>query len=156
MAKIEQNAAKKTEKQRKRREDVIQAGPFKRWRSERPFWGATLTLLSGIMILYIPVQLYAIAFAPGSFAFVGLLFGGLIVIIGSMAYRYPPFSTVFGVVTIFLSVLSIMGALGGFVIGTIIGIIGGALCIAWQPEMVSSETEISAVQEQLEEPGLGE
>ncbi|WP_418314667.1 DUF6114 domain-containing protein [Salicibibacter kimchii] len=113
------------------------AGRFKRWRNRRPFWGATLTLLAGLMILYIPLHLYAIAFAPGSLAFVGFLFGGLVMIMGTLAYIYPQFSTVFGVVTIFLSILSIMGALGGFIVGTIAGIIGGALCVGWRMEEVT-------------------
>lgn len=62
---------------------------------------------------------------------------GFLLIIGIFSYIYPQFSTIFGVLTIFLSILSIMGALGGFIIGTIIGIIAGALCIAWDKEEVS-------------------
>ena len=33
----------------------------------------------------------------------------------------------------FSGILSIMGAMGGFIIGTILGIIGGSLCISWKP-----------------------
>lgn len=141
MGNKEQKAEKKRQKLKKKQDQLIRAGKLKRWKSSRPFWGATLTLLAGLLILYIPVQLYAIAFAPGSFAFVGLLFGGLIVLIGVMTYIYPPFSTVFGVITIFLSVLSIMGALGGFFVGTILGILGGALAIGWKPVMISSKSD---------------
>ncbi|SET60127.1 hypothetical protein SAMN05421676_10636 [Salinibacillus kushneri] len=128
---------KRQEKLLKKYESMEGAGKFKKWRNERPFWGATLTLLAGLMVLYIPLQLYAIAFIPGSLVFVGFLFGGLILIVGTCAYFYPKLSTLFGVITIFLSVLSIMGALGGFIIGTIIGIIGGSLCIAWQQDEIS-------------------
>src|SRR5690625_4007169 len=81
------------------------------------------------MILYIPLHLYEIAFIPGSFVFVGFIFGGLLLIICVLAYIYPAFSAVFGLIGIFLSVLSIMGALGGFIVGTIFGIIAGALLI---------------------------
>lgn len=131
-------------KRNQKREDKLQhkytklskAGKFKRWRNRRPFWGATLILLAALMILYIPIHLYAIAFIPGSLVFVGFLFGGLLLIIGTFAYIYPQFSTVFGVVTIFLSVLSVMGALGGFIVGSIFGIIAGALCIAWEMKEV--------------------
>src|SRR5699024_9352617 len=100
----------------------------------RPFWGATLTLLAGLLILYIPLQLYAIALIPGSLAFIGFLFAGLTLIIGTLSYIYPQFSTVFGVITIFLSVLSILGALGGFIVGTSMGIVAGALLNAWSQE----------------------
>ncbi|RTR31147.1 hypothetical protein EKG37_11980 [Robertmurraya yapensis] len=116
---------------------VAQSGKFKQWRNKRPFWGATLTILAALIIMYIPLQLYAIAFIPGSLVFIGFLFSGILLIIGIFTFIYPQFSTIFGVLTIFLSVLSIMGALGGFIIGTIIGIIAGALCIAWDKEEVA-------------------
>lgn len=102
----------------------------------RPFWGATLSLLAGIIILYIPIQLLNIAFAPGNMVVIGLIFGGLIILMGILGYFYPKFNVVFGIVTIFLSVLSVMGALGGFLIGTILGIVGGSLSIAWKYEVI--------------------
>jgi hypothetical protein len=117
---------------------------FKNWRLSRPFWGATLSLLAGIIILYIPIQLMSIAFAPGNLVVIGLIFGGLIVLIGILGYFFPKFNIVFGVVTIFLSVLSIMGALGGFFIGTILGIVGGSLSIAWRYEIFHPKEDIGA------------
>ncbi|MFD2639344.1 DUF6114 domain-containing protein [Piscibacillus salipiscarius] len=122
----------KEERLQQKYSKINESGKFKKWRNQRPFWGATLTLLAGLMILYIPTHLYAIAFIPGSLVFVGYLFGGLTLILGLLSYIFPQFSTVFGVMTIFISVLSIMGALGGFVVGTIIGIIGGSLLVAWE------------------------
>ncbi|TCP20300.1 hypothetical protein EV207_15318 [Scopulibacillus darangshiensis] len=141
MGRKEDRAIKRHNKLEKRQEQLEQAGKFKLWKNNRPFWGATLTVLSALLVLYIPLQLYAIAFVPGSFVFIGLLFGGLILILGVLAYIYPQFSTVFGVITIFLSVLSVMGALGGFLIGTILGIIGGAMCIGWQMEDVNASSD---------------
>lgn len=153
MDKKEERALKKAEKKdtklQKKYTKVSESGKFKQWRNERPFWGATLILLAGLMILYIPLHLYAIAFIPGSLVFVGFLFGGLTLIVGVFTYIYPQFSTVFGVITIFLSVLSVMGALGGFIIGTILGIIGGALAIAWENE----EITISKDNKKADKPG---
>ncbi len=137
MNRKEAKALRKEEKLQGKHRKVANGGKFRKWRNKRPFWGASLILLAGLMILYIPLHLYAIAFIPGSLVFVGFLFGGLILIMGILDYIYPQFSTVFGVVTIFLSILSVMGALGGFVIGTIIGIIGGAMSIAWEKQEVT-------------------
>lgn len=125
---------KKEEKWQRKYTKVAEGSRFMQWRHKRPFWGATLTVLAALLILYIPLHLYAIAMIPGSFVFVGFLFGGLILIIGVLAYIYPQFSTVFGVITIFLSVLSIMGALGGFIVGTILGIVSGSLLVAWEKQ----------------------
>ncbi|WP_209300531.1 DUF6114 domain-containing protein [Lentibacillus salicampi] len=139
--KREAKALKLEKKLQERYTKIAEAGKFKKWRNRRPFWGATLTLFAALLILYIPLHLYAIAFIPGSLVFVGFIFGGLMLIIGIFSYIYPQFSTVFGVVAIFLSVLSVMGALGGFVIGTLFGIIGGSLLIAWEKNEVTVDNK---------------
>ncbi|WP_077615753.1 DUF6114 domain-containing protein [Caenibacillus caldisaponilyticus] len=137
----------------KRLEKLENAGKFKAWRSRRPFWGATFSVLAGLLILYIPIQLYAIAFVPGSFAFIGLLFGVLVLILGVLSYIFPQFSTVLGVITMFLSILSIMGALGGFLLGTILGLIGGALCIGWEEHVIAPDANGP---DQMNRPDKGE
>jgi len=107
---------------------------FKNWRARRPFWGAALCILSGLIILWVPATLYEVAAAPGSIIFVGFFLGGLTLLMGVLSLILPRLSTLLGVLAIFSSVLSIMGALGGFLIGTILGIVGGAMLIAWKPE----------------------
>lgn len=128
----EKRRRKQLEKLKRKYERLQNAGKFQKWKNERPFWGGFLAILAAILILYIPIHLYAIAFIPGSLVFVGFLFGGLIFIVGFLAWFYPQFSTIIGIVIIFLSVLSIMGALGGFLIGSILGIIAGAICVGWE------------------------
>lgn len=104
----------------------------KKWRKSRPIWGAAITIISGLMILWVPLNLYLSTFLPGSIAVIGLLFGGLITLIGIMALFFPGSAKMLGIFTIFLSILSVIGALGGFLFGTIFGIIGGSLLIAWR------------------------
>lgn len=104
---------------------------FKKWRKQRPFSGALLTIISGLMILWVPLNLYLSTFLPGSIAIIGLLFGGVITLIGIVALFFPNASRILGIFTIFLSILSVIGALGGFLLGTIFGIIGGSLLAAW-------------------------
>lgn len=104
--------------------------------------GAILTLISGLMILWVPLNLYLSTFLPGSVAIIGLLFGGLITLMGLMSLFLPGASKALGIIVIFLSILSVIGALGGFLIGTIFGIIGGALLTAWR--MVPAEEAAGA------------
>lgn len=117
---------------------------FKNWRARRPFWGAALCILSGLIILWVPAKLYEVAAAPGSILFVGFFLGGLTLLMGVLGFIMPRLSTLLGILAIFSSVLSIMGALGGFLIGTILGIVGGSMLIAWKPqldsEVISTET----------------
>jgi len=51
-------------------------------KKKRPKLGLTLVCLSGLAILWIPVNLYWMAFVPGSFAFAGILFGTLVLSCG--------------------------------------------------------------------------
>lgn len=104
----------------------------KQWRKKRPLGGAIITIISGLLILWIPLNLYLSTFLPGSIATIGLLFGGAITLIGICALFFPNASKVLGIFTIFLSILSVIGALGGFLFGTLLGIIGGALLMAWR------------------------
>jgi len=116
---------------------------FRHWRRRRPFWGATLLLLSGVIILWIPAHLYEISLVPGNAVFAGFFLGGMVLLMGILAYAMPRLSTLLGIIGMFSAILSIMGALGGFLIGTILGIIGGALCIAWRPQWSESDAPIA-------------
>ncbi len=106
---------------------------FRNWKITRPFWGATLALLSGLLICYVPLQLLEVAAVPGTMVFVGFFLGGIVLICAILSYIMPHLSTLLGIMIMFSAILSIMGAMGGFIIGTILGIIGGSLCISWRP-----------------------
>ncbi|MDR7236041.1 DUF6114 domain-containing protein [Neobacillus drentensis] len=120
---------------------------FRNWRARRPFWGATLCILSGLIILWVPAKLYELAVAPGSILFVGFFLGGITLLMGVLSYMMQRLSTLLGVIAIFASVLSIMGALGGFFIGTILGIIGGSMLIAWKPQLGINESKQQSEQD---------
>lgn len=105
---------------------------FRAWRKNRPLAGGIITILSGLMISWVPLNLYLSTFLPGSLTIIGLLFGGLITLIGIVSLFVPNSSKVLGIFTIFLSILSVIGALGGFLVGTLFGIIGGAFLMAWR------------------------
>jgi hypothetical protein len=73
-------------------------------------------------------------FVGGVLTGVGLfgLISGLIVLgSGIMVRIHPEQSSVFGVLILIFSVLSFFGS-GGFVIGAILGIIGGAMVLRWR------------------------
>jgi len=70
-----------------------------------------------------------------SFAFtiVGLASGAL-VILGAVMLYSPPFEKdLWGAVIIAFSILSILGGMGGYMIGFVLGIVGGVLALAWNP-----------------------
>ncbi|MCI4337237.1 MAG: zinc ribbon domain-containing protein [Thermoplasmata archaeon] len=63
----------------------------------------------------------------------GIVCGILVLLFGAMVYTQPQHHVLFGVLIIVFSVLSLTSFAGGFVVGFILGLIGGALAIAHQP-----------------------
>lgn len=105
---------------------------FDEWRHGRPFLGGLLLLLSGLVIAYVPMQFATeLLLVGGSFTFIGLLFATLVSLTGVFVLMRPEFSRELGILGVTMSILSIFGALGGLVVGMLVGIVGGNLCIAW-------------------------
>jgi hypothetical protein len=110
-------------------------GDFRLWRLRRPFVGSILMILAGILILVGPMSPSILRFAmlPGSTIWAALLVGALLLVMGIVQMFVPSLSTFTGGVGMVLSLISIIVALGGFIIGMLLGLIGGALGVAWRP-----------------------
>jgi hypothetical protein len=107
---------------------------FREWREPRPLGGAVLLLLGGAMIGYVPAQFASeLLLIGGTFTVIGLVFAVAVGFCGIAALAKPRFSTVFGTLGIVFSTLSLFGALGGLLVGMVVGTAGGILCYAWEP-----------------------
>lgn len=110
--------------------------------SGRPVLGSGLLVVAGLLMLFVTYQFTMELLMLGSaFTVIGFIFGTLVVLTGVLALAAPELSTPIGMTGIALSILGIIGALGGLLVGTILGIAGGSLLIAWQPATVSSRDE---------------
>ncbi len=75
----------------------------------------------------------------GLFGILGLIFGAIVVISAIMLNSKPQEHATWGTLIVLFSVLSIFGgAMGGFGVGLILGLIGGVLALTWNP----AETQI--------------
>jgi hypothetical protein len=106
---------------------------FRLWRLRRPFWGSIWLLVAGALVLLGPVSLMRFALFPGNTIWAGLLVGALIVVMGLIQLFLPAFSVITGSIAVVLSLVSLIVAAGGFIIGMLLGIVGGALSVAWRP-----------------------
>lgn len=82
------------------------------------------------------------SFVGGVVAGVGLfgLISGLVVLASGIMLRINPAqSTVFGVLILVFSVLSFIGS-GGFVVGAILGIVGGIMTLRWRKPVALSQS----------------
>ncbi|WP_246987551.1 DUF6114 domain-containing protein [Halorientalis marina] len=100
----------------------------------RPILGPLVLIGAGAVIAYVPLRFEGLlSIIGGGSPVVGFLVGGALACCGVGVHVAPSFSTELGVVAMALSVLSIFGALGGLVVGLVLGLLGGNICIAWRP-----------------------
>ncbi|MEM3737570.1 MAG: DUF6114 domain-containing protein [Candidatus Bathyarchaeia archaeon] len=69
----------------------------------------------------------------------GIIFGAIILIGAAILYRNPSHRTAWGVIILVLSVISIATG-GGFLVGAILGIVGGILALVWKPKVATTPT----------------
>ena len=111
---------------------------FRRWRSGRPFFPGLLLILSGIIIAapaYITIRISDLLVMISTISGVStLLIGVLLAMFGLGAWFQPATSNYVGVLGIIVAIIALPTSnLGGFIIGSLLGIIGGAFTFAWQP-----------------------
>ncbi|MBI3023655.1 MAG: hypothetical protein HYY68_08040 [Thaumarchaeota archaeon] len=70
--------------------------------------------------------------AFGGMSTFGLIAGVLVLVGALMLHTQPSQASTWGIIVLIFSILSLFG-MGGFFIGAILGIIGGALALSWKP-----------------------
>ncbi|MPY61346.1 DUF6114 domain-containing protein [Streptomyces spongiae] len=111
---------------------------FHAWRGTRPFWAGLFVLLSGFPIMYFPyanLQLGHLTLAMATTGGAGsLIIGVLLVVLGFSLWFQRHVRTFAGVAAILLALVSIpVSNLGGFVMGFVLALIGGAMAVSWAP-----------------------
>ena len=67
------------------------------------------------------------------FSIVGLASGAVVILGAVMLYSRPFEKDLWGAVITAFSILGILGGMGGFMIGLVLGVVGGVLALAWNP-----------------------
>ncbi len=108
---------------------------FRRWRHRRPFWGGLLTLLSGLVLFgSTQLTLGSMQVRVGVEGMQSIVIPIVLVVAGLLIWFMPDHRVFYGIITLVVAVYSLIGVnLGGFVIGLLLGVAGGALAIAWAP-----------------------
>jgi hypothetical protein len=111
---------------------------FRAWRGHRPFWAGLFTIAGGVPIAYFPyasMTLGNMTLAMSTTAGAGSLIIGVLLVTLGLTMWYHSIVRVFaGVAAILLALISIPVAnIGGFVVGFLLALIGGALSVSWAP-----------------------
>lgn len=139
--------------------DTATAGPsawqrFRAWRRGRPFWGGLVAIVAGIEI-YATSQTsigdMEIKIGPGGMA--AYVIPLMLVVAGLLAWFTPAQRHFYGIVVPAVSIYALLEInFGGWFIGTILGMVGGALIFAW----AENKTEPVAGEAGEEEPDGGQ
>ncbi|MER6315878.1 DUF6114 domain-containing protein [Streptomyces sp. NPDC001581] len=107
---------------------------WQRWRRSRPFWGGLLAILAGAWICVLPLAPLKIMLQQGVAGIPSVLMGIVMIVLGLTTWFAPAQRTLAGVLTTLIATAAlVLSNLGGFLIGTLLGILGGGLMFAWQP-----------------------
>jgi hypothetical protein len=117
---------------------------FRNWRGTRPFWAGLFVLLGGFPIMYFPyahLQVGHLTLAMATTAGAGsLIIGVLLVVLGVSLWFQKHVRVFAGVAAILLGLVSIpVSNFGGFIIGFLLALIGGAMAVAWAPGVPPAE-----------------
>lgn len=107
---------------------------FRNWRRSRPFWGALLVNLGGLEILYSEKAPLKVVVHLGPLGVAGYLLPLIMLLCGLLLWFNPAQRTFYSILSVLLSLGTwITSNLGGFVIGLLLGVVGGSLAFGWRP-----------------------
>lgn len=111
---------------------------FRSWRSTRPFWGGALLLLSGGFLLlpaFSTLKVGDLLISISTIAGVStLLLGSLMIVCACAVLSNATARVPAGVGAMVIALVALPAAnFGGFVVGTVLGVVGSAAALAWQP-----------------------
>ena len=99
--------------------------------------GGIFVLLGGISVIVLGTIFAMFTFGIGFLGFmagiIGMIWGILIIIIAIQLKKDPSNHMTYGILLILFSILSFIGAIGGFFVGFILTLIGGILAIIYNP-----------------------
>jgi hypothetical protein len=107
---------------------------FRAFRRTRPFWGACWLVLGGWTVLKFSLGAIHLVTVTGFNALAGYLVGGGMMLCGLIPLALPRQRYTFGLIGTVLAVVSlVLSNLGGFLVGMLLGVLGGAMTVGWGP-----------------------
>jgi hypothetical protein len=109
---------------------------FRSWRRSRPFWAGVLLIGAGLELLLIPLPMHSMGLILhiGTGGVLGILIGAILVACALLLWFNPAQRIFYSIVAVLLAIAALVASnLGGFLIGTLLGIVGGSMGFAWTP-----------------------
>ncbi|MEU7868281.1 DUF6114 domain-containing protein [Dactylosporangium sp. NPDC049140] len=104
------------------------------WRAQRPFWGGLFLLLSGLELFVSGNLKLALEVHFGPTGFLSYVIPLIMLLCGGLTWFSPQQRLFYGILGTVTALYSLIGLnLGGFFLGTVLGLVGGGLAVAWSP-----------------------
>jgi hypothetical protein len=109
---------------------------FRRWSARRPFVGGALIVLAGIEMFFSgQLDIGHIHVQVGIEGFQATVIPVALVLLGLLAILMPAHRIFYGIIALVIAVYSLIGVnLGGFIVGMLLGTVGGILVVSWMPK----------------------
>jgi hypothetical protein len=105
---------------------------FRAYRRTRPFWGGLWLALGGVVVVYFNRSPLGLALTGGFNHSAGYILGGAMVLFAGVALASPLYARLVGVLGILSAMAAFIGSnFGGFLVGSVLGILGGAMIWGW-------------------------
>ncbi|HVK24330.1 MAG TPA: DUF6114 domain-containing protein [Actinokineospora sp.] len=115
---------------------------FRDFRRTRPFWGGLWMMLGGWTIMSLTIAPIVVMLSAGASGVAGYVTGGGLMVLGLIAWFAPTQRLVAGVMGGILAVAAFVASnLGGFLLGTLLGILGSAMVFGWGPKKPRKRAE---------------
>lgn len=105
---------------------------FRAFRRTRPFWGGLWCIAAGAWIIRSMFFSFVLAVSGGWSYSAGYILGGGLVLFGLVSWCAPHYRALLGIMAVLLALAAFVAAnLGGYLIGSVLGILGGSMVWAW-------------------------
>ena len=133
---------------RDRSKPEVDKNAFARWRHQRPFPGALLSIIAGIEMFFSgQLDIGKIHIAVGIEGFQATIIPIALILLGVLVMFMPQHRIFYGIIILAIALYSLIGDnIGGFVIGMLLGSIGGILIVSWMPKTAPDASVIQTVE----------
>jgi Family of unknown function (DUF6114) len=114
---------------------------WRHWRRSRPFWGGLLIVLGAAEILLTERLPLRVILHLGVQGIAGYLLPVVMILCGLLLWFNPSQRVFYSILAVLLSLGTwVTSNLGGFIIGLVLGVVGGSLAFAWTPRPAPAAT----------------
>jgi hypothetical protein len=123
---------------------------FREFRWTRPFWAAVLVLIAAFELAVLPVGPTDALIKAGTNAFLGLICAAVLAVMALVLLFLPSQRVLAGLITVVVSLSSFpLSNLGGFVIGMLLGVLGGSMAVGWVPDRTAMRKSPPTMHEEV-------